>query len=306
MKESRPLRSGVYILAAFLAAGIWGFFSIPLRSLRGYASEDILSFRILVSMLVLLLVQILVNRKRVKKDWQTFRALPRKEARNWIWISLMASILITANWYSFIFVINQVNIQSGAFAYIVCPLLTALAAYLILKEKITTLQKWALVLALFAVILLSTRYFHDVLWSIFVAIWYALYLVIQKISPPIEKGIFLTVQLVISFLFILPYFFLSKPHFPSDFNFWLVILLIAVVFTIIPLYLSLFSLESISSTTMGIILYFNPLVSFCVAIFYFHESVNFFKMTAYFMVLLAVILFNGAYFTRLRKTEPAS
>lgn len=301
MREEKTYSSAVYILAAFLAAGIWGFFSIPLRRLSHYSSGDILCFRVLVSMLVLVCFQILGNQKRVKQDWIRFQNLPKKEARRWIGVSILSSILISINWFSFIFVINQVNIQSGAFAYMVCPLLTALFAFLLLKEKISILQKWALVLALSAVILLSTRYLHDVLWSVFVAVWYAIYLVIQKISPPIEKGLFLTVQLVISFLFIIPYFIIVRPHFPLDIHFWIVILIIAVVFTIGPLYLSLFSLQSISSTTMGIIIYFNPLVSFCVAILYFHESLNYFKMTAYIIVLVAVVLFNLSNFSRLRK-----
>lgn len=306
MTQEKTYPRGIYILAAFLAAGVWGFFSIALRSISKYSSENILAFRILVSMLVLVLFQCILNRKRVVQDWKTFKTLPAREARRWVWISLLSSILITINWYSFIFVINRVNIQSGAFAYMVCPLLTALTAYLLLKERITSLQKWALVLALMAVFILSTKYLHDVLWSVFVAIWYAIYLVIQKISPPIEKGLFLTIQLVISFLFIIPYFLINKPGIPSDIHFWGVILLIAIVFTIIPLYLSLFSLQSISSTTMGIIIYFNPLVSFCVAIFYFHETLNFFKMSAYILVLIAVVLFNWNNFTQLFKKESVS
>jgi len=300
--KSQP---GIYVAAAFLATGMWGFFSIPLRSLMGFSSEVILCYRILVSMLLLVSFQVLFNRKTVVSDWQRFRALDKTESRRWIRMSLFCSILITLNWYSYIFVINHINIQSGAFAYMVCPLLTALFAFIFLKEHLGKLQKWALILALLALMLLATRYFIDVLWSFFIAIWYAVYLVVQKISPPIEKGLFLTVQLLISFIFTIPYYILGKPGIPADPHFWWIILLISLVFTVIPLYLSLFSLQAISSTTMGIILYFNPLVSFAVAIFYFHESLNYFKLSSYILVLIAVILFNWMNFSRRGKIQTA-
>ena len=289
-------KNTIAILMAFSAAGIWGFLSIPLRGLSAYSSEQILFYRILVSLIFLFLFQVFFNRKRVLEDWNQFRALNKKESRRWIWISLLSSGLITLNWYSFIFVINHINIQSAAFAYMVCPLLTAFIAFLVLKERITQVQKAALILALLAIFVLAYRYQLDVLFSILVAIWYAIYLVIQKLSPPIEKGLFLTIQLLFSALLIIPYFLFKNPGFPMEWKFWIDIVLISILFTIVPLYLSLFALETISSTTMGIIIYFNPIVAFSVALIYFHESLNFFKLSSYFLVFIAVIIYNWQYF----------
>jgi chloramphenicol-sensitive protein RarD len=297
-------KSRLSFLLAFLAAGIWGFLSIPLRSLSGYSIEEIVFYRILVSMLFLVFFQILFNRSRLKKEIEVFRVMPVIKTKNWILLCLASSLLLTANWYSFIFVINRVNIQSAAFAYMVCPLLTASIAFGVLREKISVLQKIALSIASLAIILLSFKYLNDVLWSFLVAIWYSIYLVIQKFSPPMDKGIFLCLQLILSSIFILPYFLWKQLPFPLDLHFWLIISLVAIFFTVLPLYLSLYSLETISSTTMGIILYFNPIVAFSVAILYFNEQVNLFKLCSYGLVLIAVILFNIKHFSFLLKTKP--
>ena len=81
-----------------------------------------------------------------------------------------------------------------------------------------------------------------------------------------------------------------------------------MVFTIIPLFLSLYSLIGLPSSTMGILIYANPLVAFAVAIFYFHESINQQQILAYALLLLAVIVFNWALvdslLARYRKQEP--
>ena len=38
--------------------------------------------------------------------------------------------LLTVNWFVFIYVINHIDIQTGSFSYLLCPILTALLAYL--------------------------------------------------------------------------------------------------------------------------------------------------------------------------------
>ncbi len=305
MNKNYADKPGIAILSAFLAAGIWGFISIPLRGLAHHASSQILFYRIVTSCLCLIIFQAFFNKNRIRKDITQIKRLEKKTVQQWIFVTVLSSVLLTANWYSFIYVINQVNIQTGAFAYMVCPLLTALIAFLVIREKINSLQKLAFLLATLAIILLASHYFREVLWSFIIAIWYAIYLVVQKFSPKIEKGFFLTLQLLLSTLLIIPYFFFNPPGFPLDPQFWVLILILSIFFTILPLYLSLYSLQIISSTMMGIIIYFNPLVSFSVAVLYFHEQITDFKTYAYILVFVALVLFNAPYFSTSKKISAA-
>ena len=72
----------------------------------------------------------------------------------------------------------------------------------------------------------------------------------------------------------------------------ILIAIIAVFFTIIPLWLSLYGLERLKSSTVGIILYINPLMTFVIAVTCFGEKVDFQQGVAYGVIVLSVIPFN--------------
>ena len=86
---------------------------------------------------------------------------------------------------------------------------------------------------------------------------------------------------------------------PTNLHFWLNIMIISVVFTIIPLFLSLYALIGLASSTMGIIIYLNPIVAFAVAFFYFLEVITPYQLYAYCLLLVAVIVFNWGTITEL-------
>jgi chloramphenicol-sensitive protein RarD len=79
---------------------------------------------------------------------------------------------------------------------------------------------------------------------------------------------------------------------PTSLNFYLIILLIAVAFTVFPLFLNLFALNKINSATIGILMYINPLINFSVAFIVFKESVNVYQIVGYSIIAVALVLFN--------------
>src|SRR5690606_35262724 len=112
-----------YFSAAFFAAALWGFMSIPLREIKEWPAEDILYYRIFVST-ILIWPFIFIFRKRqltaANRYMQTGTPTIRKRL---IGLTFVASLLIMANWFTFIYAVNHVSIQSAAFAYLVCPLI---------------------------------------------------------------------------------------------------------------------------------------------------------------------------------------
>ncbi len=281
-----------YFLAAITSTAMWGFFSIPLRNLKEYPSDEILHYRIFTSAIITLLIILLFKRSKIRQDISYYRARDRKSKRNILWLMLAAGILITANWFSFIFVVNHVSLKAAAFAYMVCPIITALGGFFLLKEPLSALKFTAIGIALISIIILATGSFVEVLWSVFVAALYAFYLIIQRVLVQLDKLNMLGVQLILSILIMLPYFLYRSLPFPTDMYFWINILIISVVFTIVPLFLSLYSLIGLPSSTLGIIIYINPVVSFAVAFLYFNEQVTGIQVMAYSLLLIAVIVFN--------------
>src|SRR6476661_2675750 len=176
-----------YFIAAVVSTSMWGFFSIPLRNLKAYPSEQILHYRVFTSLLITWAVILLFRRKNLKADLTYLKEETPKMRRKLFWLTLIAGVLITGNWFSFIYVVNHVNLKSAAFAYMVCPLVTALGGFFILKEHLTPLKLTAIGIAVISILLLATGSLRDVMWSVFVASLYAFYLIIQRVIIKIDK-----------------------------------------------------------------------------------------------------------------------
>ncbi len=285
----------VHFFAAVLAAFIWGFFSIPLRLLKAYPSTDILYNRIFLSLFLVIIISLFFRKKQVVKDIELISTQNRKEKKKFFIQLFFSSLLITANWFAFIYVVNEVSLKSAAFAYMVCPIITAFLSYIFLKESFTKQKFIALFISFLSVIVLSYGFYQEVLYSVFIAVLYAAYLVIQKRILTIDKFNFLLIQLLISALLVLPFYLKSFVSFPMDGFFWLMILIISIVFTIIPLFLSLYALIGISSSTMAVIIYLNPILAFSIAIIFYQEPTTFLQIVSYTFLIIAVLLFNWNY-----------
>ena len=281
-----------YLLAAFLSVAIWGFFSIPLRNLKAFPAEEILYYRIFTSLVVIWLAILLFRRKYLKQDLQYYQSVTARERKIIIWQIVGAAILLTLNWYTFIYAVNNVSLKSAAFAYMVCPLITAFGGFLILKEELSKLKLASLAIALLSIILLATGSVIEVAWSVLIAALYAFYLIIQRKMQHLDELNVLAIQITLAVVIMLPFYIYHHEAFPTGIWFWGHITIIAVVFTVIPLFLSLYALIGIPSSTLGIIIYLNPIIAFAVAVLYFNEHISFNQLLAYLLLLFAVFLFN--------------
>lgn len=281
-----------YFFAGILSFAIWGFFSIPLRNLKAFPSEEILYYRIFTSLVFLWIAILAFRKKQIRKDLDYIAGLGKKE-KNTIALQIATStVLLVSNWYTYIYAVNNVSLQSAAFAYMVCPLITAFGGFILLKEHLSKLKLISLAIALLSIILLATGSFVEVLWSVIIASLYAFYLIIQRKMQNLDKLNVLALQIGLAVILMLPFYLFQHGGIPDSAWFWSNIIVVAVFFTIIPLFLSLYALIGIPSSTLGIIIYVNPIIAFNVAIFYFNEQVDSNKLIAYFLLVTSVLVFN--------------
>lgn len=298
--EQEPNGSrGLYYLAAFLAPVIWGFMAVPVRLVKAWSAEDILYYRILVASAVLWTIILLFRRNSLKKDYRHLMSLPKPSRKKTIFLILLASVLIFGNWYSYIYCINHISVQAGAFAYVLCPLITTATGFFVLKEQLSPIKKVSLLVALGSVLLLTTGSLTEVLWSLGIGSLYAFYLVLQRVIQGFDKLNGLAIQMAICTLIILPSLWNNSNPVPDSSTFWAVISTIAIGFTIIPLFFSMYALKKISSSTLGVMLYVNPIIAFVLAITYFGETIDSQKYWAYGLLIMAVLLFNSEVLSRL-------
>lgn len=282
-----------YFLSGIVPYIIWGTMSIPLRNIKGFPPHEILYYRIFVSSILVWATIFLFRREALKSDLNFLKSLSTRNKTKLMLLTVVSSFLITGNWFTYIYAVNSVSLKAAAFAYMVCPLLTALCGFIILKERLTKAKAIALIVAFISIILLATGSLHEVIWAIIIASFYAMYVILLKIIKGIDKFNFLGVQLILSGLMMLPLYFLNAAPFPTENIFWLHIFLIAIVFTIIPLFLNSYALMGMPSSALGILIYINPIVAFAVAFFYFKEKIDLHQLFAYLLLLLSIVIFNA-------------
>ncbi|HEX8575702.1 MAG TPA: EamA family transporter [Flavobacterium sp.] len=295
------MKTTKYYFAAVSAFVIWGFFSLALKPLHDYPSLDILFYRVFLCVVLMLVINLGFRRKTIVETMVYFKSLTIKQKRRLLLLTLGGAMLLTANWFIFIFVMNHISVKAASFAYLVCPILTTVFAFFILKDKLTPLQWGAVGLSVFSCILLGYNHFADIFYSLIVAATYALYLVIQKRNTAIDKFLLLTIQLVLTAIILLPFYPFYSGEVPSALSFYLYLLIIAVVFTIVPLFLNLYALKGINSSTVGILLYINPLINFFLALFYYDETITAFQIIAYSLIMVSIVIFNANFILKLVK-----
>ena len=286
------MRTYKYYFAAFTAFLIWGFFSLALKPLQDFPSLDILFYRVFLSSIVMLLINFIFRRKTVKENALLFSKLKLNDKKRIIFLTLGGSFLLIINWFIFIFVVNHVNVKAASLAYLICPILTTVFAFVILKEKLSKPQWIAVFISIFSCFLLSLNHFQDIFYSLIVAASYALYLVSQRKNSEIDKFITLTIQLVFTALVILPFYPSFSGVIPTTPTFYIYLGVIVIVFTIVPLFLNLYALKGINSSTVGIMMYINPIINFLIAVFYYNEEVTTIQLISYFLILISIMVFN--------------
>ncbi|WP_157279009.1 EamA family transporter [Olivibacter sitiensis] len=188
-------------------------------------------------------------------------------------------------------------------AYLICPILTTVLAFIILNEHLSTVQKTAIFLSLVSCLLLSIGHFMDLFYSFVIALSYALYLILQKKNNRLDKFFSLTIQIVLSTLLLLPLFSVSDASVEKGTLFYSLVALIAVLFTIVPLYLNTLALKGLDSSVVGILLYLNPILSFLLAVFYFGEHIETLQAISYSLIFISVLLFNSKAFKSVLKRQ---
>ena len=285
-----------YYSAAFLAFFMWGFFSFALKPLHNYPSLDILFYRVFFSVITMVLINVVFRRKVMRQNWNHFKNISFKQQRNVVLLTLGGGVFLSSNWFVYIYVMNHVSVNAASLAYLICPIVTTVFAFFMLKETLSKWQWVAVSISFFSCILLSFSHFQDIFYSFITAAAYALYLVSQRKNNDLDKFLGLTIQLIFTAVVLLPFYPKYSGVIPIEPLFYICMFLIVVFFTIIPLFLNLYALKGINSSAVGIMIYINPIINFLLAIFFYQEQVSFVQLFSYFLILISIVVFNERIF----------
>jgi chloramphenicol-sensitive protein RarD len=288
-----------HYVSAVLAFLIWGFFPLVLRTLTTHAAGEILYFRILFSLVTLVLILFGFMRKKTRENIRLLISMTPQARRTVILLTLSGGALLTINWLAFIYVVNEVNIKTASFSYLICPVMTAVLGYILLKEKMTFIQWLAILLCAISCVLMGINNISELGYSLLIALSYALYLISQRKNQGFNRMIVLGVQVLFAFVIMNVFFGQLVGNVIVDGRLYIITLCIALFFTVLPLFLNLYALNKINAATIGVLMYINPLINFLVAFLVFKEGASSIQVIGYAIIAMALVLFNYPVLKRL-------
>jgi chloramphenicol-sensitive protein RarD len=282
-------------IAAFL---VWGFFPLVLRTVGSHPAGEILYFRILFSLAILIVILAAFMRKKTRENIAQFKSLDAKAKRRVMVLTLLGGVLLTINWLVFIYVVNAVNVKTASFSYLICPVVTAGLGYVLLREKLVAIQWISILLCAISCVLMGINNVQELWYSLLIAFSYALYLVTQRKNQGFNRLIVLAVQVAFAFLLMNLFFSQLVGSVTVDYSFFGIVFCIALFFTVLPLFLNLYALNKIDAASIGILMYINPLINFTLAFLVLHETASLTQQVGYAIIAVALVLFNFPVFKR--------
>jgi chloramphenicol-sensitive protein RarD len=271
--------SSVGIIYALLAYTAWGLFPIFWSFLHHVPAFGILSHRIIWSFLFYGLFVCVRFRADAK-------SLLRDGLKKWRLI-LAASIFIGVNWLIYVWAVNNGHVLESSLGYFINPLVNVGLGVLFLKEKLSPLQKAALVLAVVGVLILAVGSGAGMPWiALSLAFTFGFYGLCRK-KLLLNSFVGSTLET----LFLLPctvFWFGNSSNPPLDTH-TISLLIIGGVVTGLPLIWFSEAAQRLPLSVMGFFQYIAPTLQFFCAVYFFKEV--FTPVHAYSFGLIWVAVF---------------
>ena len=161
-----------YALGAY---GLWGLLPLYWKFLVAVPAFEILLHRMVWSLVFLALVLFATGRWRglwaALGDWRT------------IAIYGAAAVLLSANWWTYIWAVNAGFIVETSLGYFINPLVSVALGVVFLHERLRAVQWMAIALATVGVVYLTFVYGKPPWISLALAFSFAFYSLLKKIAP---------------------------------------------------------------------------------------------------------------------------
>jgi len=207
---------------------------------------------------------------------------------------ILTSILIVANWYTWIYAVTVNKLIDAAFGYYIFPILSVFFGILFLKESHNKMKLVSIGLVIVAVIYLLIDIQSTPWIGLIVAFTWSLYTLIRKkIKVPTDLGLFIESAFMTPFALIAFYFivisgnnYFSSADIPT--SFWL---FLAGANTLIPLGLYLYGSALAGLGPSAMIFFLAPSGQFLLGFYYFGEPLDFNKLISFIIIWIAVAIY---------------
>lgn len=274
----------IYGVVAYL---IWGSFPVYFKAFGSVPALQIVSHRIVWSVVFLMLLSLRPGR------WNDLRMAVTD--RRSLLILVSTAILIATNWLVFIIAVGHGQVLQSSLGYFITPFVSVLLGRVFLKEQLRRLQLVALLLAAIGVITLTIRYGSIPWTALILAATFGSYGLLRKVVKT-DALAGLTVETII--LAPLAVAYLLFAAWRGDGAFLAggltidLLLMSAGVATAVPLLLFAAAARRLRLATIGFLQYITPTMHFLLAVVVYNEPFSPAHLTSFVCIWSGLVCYS--------------
>src|SRR5918999_2336956 len=289
-------RGMVFGIAAY---ALWGLFPLYFPLLKPAGAIEILGHRMVWSLLAM--VAILA----IWRHWSWWRRLTRRR----LGLLALAGLIITVNWFTYIYAINSGQTIEASLGYFINPLISVLLGVIVFRERLRPWQWAAIGLGALAVVVLTADYGRLPWIALVLAGAFGTYGLIKKFaSTPSAES--LTVETLVLFLpalgFLLTMEVQGSGTFGHEGTSQALLLAGAGLLTVVPLLLFNGAAIRVPLTAIGMMQYIAPVLQFLIGRFIQHEAMPTSRWVGFLLVWSALVILTVDGLRAARRTRRAA
>ena len=285
--NKKALNIGIFY--ALLAYLFWGFLPIYWKSLNEVNAGAVLAHRVVWSFVFLSLLVLLTRQTKpfIHAAYSIFKS------KKTTVILFSASIVISLNWLTFIWAVQNDFVIQTSLGYYINPLISVVMGIVFLKERLSLAQGLSVSLVAISVLYLTFSYGVFPWVSLILAFSFATYgllkkfIVINSIYSLTIETLFIT-PIALIFLLFFNQANTSFTEFPTS----IILLLIgAGIATAVPLVLFGRAVQELSLSFIGILQYLAPTIMLLLGVFVYGESFTTAHFISFVLIWFALIIY---------------
>jgi chloramphenicol-sensitive protein RarD len=291
MDNKNEIKSGT-IYASF-SYFLWGLLPIYWKLVEVVNPKEILANRIFWSFIFMAVVLLLTKKQQLLS--QTLKGFAKNKKQ--MAALIIASLLISINWFIYIWAVNSGHMVEASLGYYINPLISLLLGMIVLKEKLTAIQYVSFSLATIGVLIISFSYGRFPWVAVALAVSFGLYGLAKKLIN-IESAVGLTLETLVVAPIALVY--MTLLFFKGDGSLFTgnaginALLIGAGPATAIPLLYFSKGAQKIPLSLLGLLQYIAPTLTLLLGIFIYGEPFSKIQLLSFMFIWCALSIYSLA------------
>ncbi len=279
------MHKGVWYAAG--AYMLWGLLPLYWKTLQHVPALEILAHRMAWSLAVVVLLS--AARQQLQPIGDALRN------RRVVRLFLITALLLSINWFLYIWAVNSGHIVETSLGYFINPLVNVLLGVVFLRERLRPWQGVAIAIALGGVTYLTANYGVLPWIALTLAGTFGLYGLLRK-TAPLESLPGLTLETLLLFPSALAYLlyleWIGRAAFGHAGATTTLLLIGAGGATALPLLLFAAGARRITLVSLGILQYIAPTTQFLIGVFVYDEPLTQARLIGFSLIWLALAIYT--------------